>query len=368
MVRSTDVFVIGGGPAGLAAAIAAHNKGFGVTVADGAAPPIDKACGEGLLPDSVKALKQLGIELSAPEAFAFRGIRFLEGDLSVKAEFGCGKGLGVRRVALHQKMIEQAQNLGIHLLWKTPVTGISPMGVTVAGKTIAARWIVGADGIRSRVRRWTACEPHTLGQPRYAFRRHYHVKPWSDYAEVHWGQSAQAYVTPVGGQDVCVVIISRAPQARFDSLNAEFVDLAKRLSSGSPDDAERGAITLSQISKRIYDRNVALIGDASGSVDAITGEGLSLSFHQALALADALEAGDLRRYQSAHRRLVRRARITGRMLLFLDRQPKLRKRVMRTFAKHPNLFARFLAAHIGATSSGELAAAGALLGWRLVTT
>src|SRR6267378_2491580 len=46
--RDTEILVIGGGPAGLAAAIAARKKGFEVTVADGAKPPIDKACGEGL--------------------------------------------------------------------------------------------------------------------------------------------------------------------------------------------------------------------------------------------------------------------------------------------------------------------------------
>lgn len=51
-----DVFVVGGGPAGLAAAIAARLKGFTVAVADGAHPPIDKACGEGLMPDSFGAL------------------------------------------------------------------------------------------------------------------------------------------------------------------------------------------------------------------------------------------------------------------------------------------------------------------------
>ena len=51
MVKSTDIFVIGGGPAGLATAIAARQRGFDVVVADGAQPPIDKPCGEGLMPD-----------------------------------------------------------------------------------------------------------------------------------------------------------------------------------------------------------------------------------------------------------------------------------------------------------------------------
>ena len=60
MQRETDVLVIGGGPAGLAAAIAASKKGFRVAVADGAKPPIDKACGEGLMPNTVAALRDSG--------------------------------------------------------------------------------------------------------------------------------------------------------------------------------------------------------------------------------------------------------------------------------------------------------------------
>jgi 2-polyprenyl-6-methoxyphenol hydroxylase-like FAD-dependent oxidoreductase len=61
-VPDTDVLVIGGGPAGLAAAIAARRKGFSVAVVDAAVPPIDKACGEGLMPDALSALAELGIQ------------------------------------------------------------------------------------------------------------------------------------------------------------------------------------------------------------------------------------------------------------------------------------------------------------------
>ena len=71
-----------------------------------------------------------------------------------------------------------------------------------------------------------------------------------------------------------------------------------------------------------------LAGDASGSVDAITGEGLGLSFRQALALADALEAGELQGYQTAQNRLGRRPRVMARLLLLLDHFAPLRKRVL----------------------------------------
>ena len=86
-LKSTDVFVIGGGPAGLAAAIAARQQGLKVVVVDSARGPIDKACGEGLMPDGLDALRQLGVSLDKCETGSFRGIRFVGGDGSVHADF-----------------------------------------------------------------------------------------------------------------------------------------------------------------------------------------------------------------------------------------------------------------------------------------
>ena len=102
MVKETDIFIIGGGPSGLATAIAARQRGFDVVVADGARPPIDKACGEGLMPDAREALEKLGIVVPPEDSHPFRGIRFVSGNLSVDASFPTGAGIGVRRTALHR--------------------------------------------------------------------------------------------------------------------------------------------------------------------------------------------------------------------------------------------------------------------------
>ena len=81
-MHPTDVFIIGGGPAGLAAAIAACQRGLEVTVADGARPPIDKPCGEGLLPEAYAALSKLGITIPTEDSHPFRGIKFVSGGLN----------------------------------------------------------------------------------------------------------------------------------------------------------------------------------------------------------------------------------------------------------------------------------------------
>lgn len=366
MVQRTDVFIVGGGPAGLAAAIAARKKGLSVTVADGAQPPIDKACGEGLMPDALAVLCELGVEVRASEGYAVRGVRFLGGEREAAASFPLGHGIGIRRPLLHEKLVERARACGVSLLWKTPVSAICREGVVVAGEVVPARWIIGADGIGSRVRRWSGLDAGVKHERRYAFRRHYRVRPWSDFMEVYWGENAQAYVTPVGEEEVCVVLISRKARMRFAAIDGEFPQLARRLAPAAKASAERGAITIMQQLERVYSGRVALIGDASGSVDAITGEGLRLSFHQATALAEALAANDLGRYQDAHRRLARRPALMGRLMLLLDGRTALRERAMRALASDTDIFSRLVAVHVGAASRTNVAAAGALLGWRFV--
>jgi flavin-dependent dehydrogenase len=366
MVQRTDVFVIGGGPAGLAAAIAARSKGFNVTLADGSQPPIDKACGEGLMPDTLAALRELGVEVSVAEGHVVRGVRFLGQESEVAANFPAGNGIGIRRPVLHQKLIERASACGVSLLWNTPVVGIRDEGVQLLGGAVSAKWIVGADGIGSRVRKWAGLESSVRNDCRFAIRRHYGMGPWSEFMEIYWGLRAQVYVTPVDRNDVCVVLISRERGMNFDSVEAQFPKLAARLKSATLAGTERGAITMVQKLRRVYHKKIALIGDASGSVDAITGEGLSLGFRQAIALANALETGDLSQYQMAHRRLARLPILMGRLMLLLDGRPSIRERTLRAFASDARIFSRLLAVHVGAKSQAHLAATGALLGWHLV--
>jgi len=364
---TTEVLVIGGGPAGLAAAIASRKKGFSVIVADGAKPPIDKACGEGLLPGTLAALRELGVNIQARDGQIFQGIRFVDGTASAEAHLPGDGGLGVRRTVLHQRMIERAEECGVELLWNSPVTSISNEGAVVGGKLIQAKWIVGADGLHSRVRRWSCLNAGARRDVRFAQRRHYRAKLLTDCVEVHWGREIQAYVTPLAHDETCVVLISRNPSIRFEEALREFPELAGGLRNAELSSVQRGTVTATSKLSRVYRGNVALAGDASGSVDAITGEGLGLSFRQALALADALETGKLAKYQAAHRRLARRPQVMARVLLLLDRCTPLRRRVLHSLAIDPDLFSRLLTAHVQDTSTAFLAEAGARLGWRLVT-
>ena len=330
-----DVLVIGGGPAGLAAAIALRLRGFDVAVADASRPPIDKACGEGILPAGVEALRRLSVPLSATDGFPIRGIRFTESGASFDAPFSSAWGMGLRRIRLHDLLTSRAADLGVRLYWGTNVPSIR--GLSSFG------WIVGADGMHSRVRRQAGLDAARCPSSRFGFRRHYRLAPWTDMVEVCWGARCQIYVTPVGPDEIGVALLSRDSHLRLDAALPEFPVLQRRLAAARIASAERGASTTTRHLRRVFCGRTVLIGDASGSVDAIAGEGISLSFLQAFALADALAAGDLRVYQAKHRRLVRRPATMAKMLLLLDRLPWLRRIVWRGLAFEPSLGGRVLA-------------------------
>jgi flavin-dependent dehydrogenase len=364
-----DVFVVGGGPAGLAAAIAARQRGLSVAVADGTEPPIDKACGEGLMPETIATLAELGVEIQTEAGYWLRGIRFVHQDAQVYGEFPRGLGVGIRRTILHEWLIARAEECGVQLLWRTPVAGITKAGVHCAGKFVASRWIVGADGSGSRVRRWSGLDAASRQTQRYAARRHYRVRPWSDHVEVYWGYRAQAYVTPIASEEVCIVVLAaRAEDASFESVMQDCPQLGRRLAGAKLASRERGAITQMHSLCAVYSGNVALVGDASGGVDAITGEGLRLAFRHAIALADAMERNDLASYARAHREQARKPALLGDLLLALTRSERLQTRSLRLLAKRPQLFARLLAVHAGRGAIADWLSAGAQLGWRFLTT
>ena len=300
------------------------------------------------MPDNLQAIKELGFNLDGAGSMPFCGIRFIDGGVSVEAPFPNGSGRGVRRIALHRAMLSAAESVGADFEWGRRVTGIFPEGAWVERCRVTARWIVGADGGNSRLRSWAALDRGSHKRARFGFRRHYRIAPWTDYMELYWGRNAQLYVTPTGFEEVCVTVVSRDPHLRVERALNEFPKVVRKLCGVAQNSRELGALTLSRRFPRVTRDRVALIGDASGSVDAITGEGLCLAFRQALALAEALERDNLESYEDAHRRLMRRPAFMAEVLLFLAGQPRFRRRILSAFSARPALFERMLAIHVGA--------------------
>lgn len=365
----TDLLVIGGGPAGLATAIRARLAGLEVTVLDRARPPIDKPCGEGLMPDAVLRLREIGVE---PRGLPFRGIRYFDSGLMAEGVFPQAGGLGVRRLELHRALVERAEEVGVRLGWGVIVQGLIRdgdrfRGVETEQGPVHARWIVGADGLRSRVRTWAGLDGPPGKERRFGVRRHFAVRPWSDFVEVYWGPGCEAYVTPVGPEEVGVAILWSGEKTGFDGLLGHVPALRDRLQDAPVASRDRGIGPLRQNVRSVYRDNLALVGDAAGYLDAITGEGMAVAFHESAALVEALRGGELRAYAAAHRRIVRLPDTMTALVLALEHRPGLRRRAVKALAAEPALFSRLLGIHGRTLPPRQLGIDGALrLAWRLV--
>ncbi len=374
---ATDVAIIGGGPIGLATAIAARRAGLSVAVLDRSRPPIVGACGEGLMPDAVDLLAGLSVDVARMGGFRFRGIRYLDGDLSVEGTFPDRPGLAVHRADFHSALAARAEEVGVELLWNTPARGLAfddaaeketVRGVETDSGLVPARFVVGADGLRSKVRTWAGLEEESSAPVRFGMRRHLEAEPWCDFVEVYWGPGCEAYVYGLGPREMGVALLWSGEKATFEQLLERFPPVAERLRHAPPTSRDLGAGPLDRRVTAVCRGNLALVGDASGYRDAITGEGIAKGLHQALALADCLAQGDLSRYPAAHRRASRLPDAMTAVTMAFERRPRLRRRALRALAKDPTLFSRLLGIHARALPVASLGLDGAArLAWRFVT-
>jgi flavin-dependent dehydrogenase len=220
--------------------------------------------------------------------------------------------------------------------------------VTTSRAEISSRWLVAADGLSSPTRRAVGLESPVSPRRgrRYGYRRHFRVRPWSRFVEVHWATGCEAYVTPVAQDEVSVALLWHEPAPSFESMLSRFPDLAARLRGATVTTTLVGAGPFRRRARRVTTGRVALVGDAAGYLDAITGDGIALGFRGARAVARALSLGcGLADYEAAHRSMTRRYRVMSELLLLLTVHPRLRQRVLGLLARVPSLFELGLSIH-----------------------
>lgn len=302
-VPDTEVLVVGGGPVGLAAAIEARLAGRDVVVLEPRPGPVDKACGEGLMPGTLAALRRLAVD---PVGWPLRGISYRAGGRRADHAFRAGPGRGVRRTALHAALRARADDLGVVVLPERVVDVThDDDGVRAGG--VSARWLLACDGLHSAVRRLVGLErPSGAAARRYGVRRHFGVAPWTDLVEVHWGPEAEAYVTPVAPDLVGVALLGPR-RTSWPAALAALPTLAGRLRDAPVVGPARGAGPLRQRTRARTAGPVRLVGDASGYVDALTGEGLRVGLAQAHAAVATLD--DDAAYERAWRAVTRDYRL-----------------------------------------------------------
>jgi menaquinone-9 beta-reductase len=362
-----DVLVVGAGPAGIAAAIASSLKGLRTVVADIRKPPIDKPCGEGLLPEAVGALRALGIHLNPGNACPLAGIRFSDADCCATAPLPRGAAFGLRRTTLHDLLVERATEVGVEFLWGVRVSGLCARGAMINGEEFFCRWVVGADGQNSSVRSWAGFKPPKRVSSRFGFRRHFAIAPWSDLVEVYWAEGVQMFVTPAARDELCVAVLADDPGMRVENGLALFPTVERRIKGAKPTSSELGAVTALGKSHSVVRGSVALIGDSSFTLDGIAGQGMGLAFQQAIPLAEAILANEPARYEAAHRKVTATPWQVTRLMLEMARRPWLRRKVLRLFARRPDLFSQVVSVHTGQKPAEELRVREVFgLGWRVL--
>ncbi|NYE38440.1 flavin-dependent dehydrogenase [Nocardioides cavernae] len=327
-----EVVVVGGGPVGLAAAVHARRAGLSVLVREPRQGPVDKACGEGLMPGALSELADLGVH---PHGRDLAGIRYVASTgTGVTARFAAGPGRGVRRTVLHDALAARADEVGVEVDAR-PVATVDDAGDHVLVDGEPARYVIAADGLHSTVRRLVGLEGPAPSRRRFGQRCHVRQAPWTDVVEVHWSPRAEAYVTPVDDDLVGVAVLGEAG-SRFEDLLDDFPVLRERLTG--PRTRVMGAGPLRQRARARSVGRVLLVGDAAGYVDALTGEGIALGLAQARVAVDLVALGDVRGYDRAARRMGLRHELLTHALLHATARPSVRRGLVPAARRLPWLF------------------------------
>ncbi len=361
-----DVAIIGSGPAGLATAIGAAQRGLLVHVFDKQTGPIDKACGEGLMPSGLSALERIGVldHLDRTQTAPFDAIAYVqESGVRAIGKLPAPGGLGLRRLALSTALRARALEVGVVLHEQTGVRGhtksSSGVELTTDSQTFTAGVLIGADGLHSPSRAREGLGGPTANLRRFGLRRHVAIAPWNRLVEVHFAPGVEAYLTPAGSQRVGVAFLwedgALQGDVGFEALLARFPAIEERLRGVPFDSTPRGAGPLMQHVQRRVAERFALVGDAAGYVDAITGEGLTQAFEGAEALAAVLPEVLARKgaveafaaYEAAAEAAFSRYARLASLLVWTAQRPRLRRGVIGVLASSPGLFEWVLRLAVG---------------------
>jgi len=319
---STEVLVVGAGPAGSAAAAWAARDGRDVLLVDASTFPRDKTCGDGLTPRAVAELDHLGLGDWIRERTVNRGLRLTGWGRELQLPWPGGTlpavGSAVPRAELDDRLRLTAIESGARMAQGAKAVGVELDGdrvravtlKTAAGtQTVACEKLIVADGVRSTLgkqlgREWHRDTAYGVAARAYAPSGR-SDDPWiTSHLELRDDtgalQPGYGWVFPLGTGEVNIGVGTLATAKRpAPGALRPLLDLyvAQRRAEWQLDGAVHSVasalLPMGGAVSNIAGRNWALIGDAAACVNPLNGEGIDYGLEGGRLVARVLDDADL---------------------------------------------------------------------------
>ena len=308
MEQTCDVLVVGGGPAGAAAAIRGAAAGLSVVLCDKASFPRDKTCGDGLTASALRLLERLGLDPATVvgwEPIGDVALRSPSGrviELPLPAE---GLYAAVApRAALDAALLGVAAAWGVEIRQGAALQSIRPgaagMEAMVGDEALTASYVIAADGMYSTVRRLTGVDGPHLGEW-HAFRQYFtgvaDRRLWVFFEPDLL--PGYAWIFPVADGRANVGFgLPRRPGTSMRPMAAQWRDLLERpplravLGAAEPEGHHRAWPIPADLGRApLSAGRVLFTGDAAGATDPMTGEGIAQALLTGILAVEAIVSG-----------------------------------------------------------------------------